>query len=340
MKHAKTVLLLVLFLILFPLTLQTADAQAFNAATKANPYVYKFLAPMPGLFGSTIDVRNGLGAYLDKLYTAGIAIATGLAVIMIVFGGIEYVGSGTIGGKSDGKQRIQDALIGLLLAFMSYLLLNTINPDLLKNDLVLEGTQALKGTLNSQGLPTNSDNLNTVANRDEINRLTEELNNPNTTAERKNEIIKRIEEVSSGINSGSAAFINSIKNISSRSTDGGLNVTSYGSKFDTTPDDLTKALYGNNNNQIVPGSAALSPDLISKYNPKPGSSVYINGSFVGYYDDSTADTTGPKHGNIPIVNTIDVYDPNGVYGSGVLKGINSNNWQITFGPVRTQTPHN
>ena len=157
-------ILLLILVLSFPVSTKADTANslppgstpAFNAATKANPYVYKFLAPMPELFGDTIDVRNGLGAYLDKLYTAGIAIATGLAVIMIVFGGIEYVGSGTIGGKSDGKQRIQDALIGLLLAFMSYLLLNTINPDLLKNDLTLDGVTSSGGKLESQPLQKGS----------------------------------------------------------------------------------------------------------------------------------------------------------------------------------------
>ena len=108
---------------------------------------------MPGLLGTTIDTRTGLGAYLNTLYTAGIAIATGLAVLMIVFGGIQYVSSDAINGKSEGKAKIQDAILGLLLAFMSYILLNTLNPDLLNNDLTLENVQLSGASLVAGGLP-------------------------------------------------------------------------------------------------------------------------------------------------------------------------------------------
>ncbi len=119
----------------------TLPSNSSPRTTGGSAYIYTLLAPMPGLLGTTIDTRTGLGTYLNTLYTAGIAIATGLAVLMIIFGGIQYVSSDAIGGKSDGKGKIQDAILGLLLAFMSYIILNTLNPDLLKNDLTLENVQ-------------------------------------------------------------------------------------------------------------------------------------------------------------------------------------------------------
>jgi hypothetical protein len=125
--------------------------QSPKKTAESDKYNYKLLAPLPGLVGDRVNIANGLGSYLNNLYTAGIAIATGLAVLMIVIGGIQYVSSDAIGGKSDGKQRIQDAIIGLLLAFMSYLLLNTLNPDLLNNDLKLEETAFSSATLVSDG---------------------------------------------------------------------------------------------------------------------------------------------------------------------------------------------
>jgi RHS repeat-associated protein len=49
---------------------------------------------------------------------------------MIVIGGFQYISSDAIMKKSEGKQRIQDAVIGLVLVISAWLILNTINPNL------------------------------------------------------------------------------------------------------------------------------------------------------------------------------------------------------------------
>jgi len=54
---------------------------------------------------------------------------------MIVLGGIEYMTSELVSSKENGKQRITNAIFGLVIALGAYALLNTINPDLLKTDL-------------------------------------------------------------------------------------------------------------------------------------------------------------------------------------------------------------
>ena len=61
-------------------------------------------------------------------FVIGIAIV--LAVLMIVIGGIQYMGSDAFTSKEDAKSKITMALFGLLIAFGAWLLLNTINPDL------------------------------------------------------------------------------------------------------------------------------------------------------------------------------------------------------------------
>jgi len=73
--------------------------------------------------------------YIPKVFTLAIGVAGALAVIMIMIGGIEYITSDTIGGKSDGKQRITNAVIGLLLAIGAYIILYTINKNALEFDL-------------------------------------------------------------------------------------------------------------------------------------------------------------------------------------------------------------
>ncbi len=83
-------------------------------------------------FDSTVSAgTNPLGAFLSQAFQFGLAIAAALAVIMIVWGGVEIMTTDSWTGKSSGKQKIQDAIWGLLLALVSWLILYTINPDIL-----------------------------------------------------------------------------------------------------------------------------------------------------------------------------------------------------------------
>gem|GEM_PF-2514607 len=71
--------------------------------------------------------------YIVRLYQFAVGISAITAVGMIVYGAIIIVvKSENIAAKSEGKQIIQDALWGVLLLFASYILLNTINPELVK----------------------------------------------------------------------------------------------------------------------------------------------------------------------------------------------------------------
>src|SRR3989344_3148463 len=67
-----------------------------------------------------------------------IGLCAVLAVIMIVIGGIEYMTSELVSSKEQGKEKIQGALLGLLIAVGAYALLNTINPDLLNTNVKID----------------------------------------------------------------------------------------------------------------------------------------------------------------------------------------------------------
>ena len=69
---------------------------------------------------------------LGYVFNFGLAIAVVLALVMIIWGGIEYMTTDSWEGKNDGKTRIQNALYGLGLALASYLILYTINPCLVQ----------------------------------------------------------------------------------------------------------------------------------------------------------------------------------------------------------------
>ena len=70
--------------------------------------------------------------FFNKLFQFGVYIAGFLATIMIAIGGITYMSTDAVGDKKKGKEIITSALMGLLLILFSWILLNQINPDILK----------------------------------------------------------------------------------------------------------------------------------------------------------------------------------------------------------------
>ncbi len=100
---------------------------------------YNLLQPLPGVGAtfnpiSTPGQPTSLSSYLNPMINIFIGICAVLAVIMILMGGIEYMTSELISSKEAGKERIRNALLGLLLALGAWSILNTINPNLLKSD--------------------------------------------------------------------------------------------------------------------------------------------------------------------------------------------------------------
>jgi succinate dehydrogenase/fumarate reductase cytochrome b subunit len=96
----------------------------------------------------TASATTSLGSYLGQVFNFGIAIAVTLALIMIIWGGIMYMTTDSWSGKEEGKTKITNALWGLGLALVSWLLLWTINPNLVNfggsNNALLSTTTSQK----------------------------------------------------------------------------------------------------------------------------------------------------------------------------------------------------
>lgn len=93
---------------------------------------------------------TGLSDYLSWLYRFALGAAIFLAVLKIVIGGILIiVGGASEGAQSKGRDMIEMALWGLLLALCAWLLLNAINPAFIEGKFGLEPVTiqraALKG---------------------------------------------------------------------------------------------------------------------------------------------------------------------------------------------------
>jgi len=101
-------------------------------ATLVNAEGYIPLEPL------TTSAESGvtLSSYLDDVFKIGIGLAGVFAVLMIVIGGISYIGGASSpSARSEAKGKITSAIMGLILALAAWLLLYTINPNLLKKEL-------------------------------------------------------------------------------------------------------------------------------------------------------------------------------------------------------------
>lgn len=106
------------------------------AAETAGQY-YTPLAPLPGTFDPATN-KTDLSTYLAGMMKLAVAVAGALAVLMLIIGGTQYVAAGiTPDGKSNAKEHITNAAIGLALTLASYLILFSINPKLVDFNLAL-----------------------------------------------------------------------------------------------------------------------------------------------------------------------------------------------------------
>ncbi|MBI4065958.1 hypothetical protein HY412_02085 [Candidatus Kaiserbacteria bacterium] len=90
------------------------------------------LAPIPGLTKDIVANTEGLAAFFNNLYKFAIGIAAALAVIQIIWGGIEIaVNKDNVSKIIDSKGRILQAVLGLVLVLSPVLVFSIINPSIL-----------------------------------------------------------------------------------------------------------------------------------------------------------------------------------------------------------------
>lgn len=98
----------------------------FNFSFAQNGAQYNLIEPLPG-----IQKTTGFTDYISRLIPFLLAFAALAAFVQIVFGGIlRATSGGNPTAIGDANNRIWMAVGGLVLALSAYLILNTINPDL------------------------------------------------------------------------------------------------------------------------------------------------------------------------------------------------------------------
>jgi len=105
---------------------------------------YNFLAPLGSIKcmdsnnttnpvradGTRECISSNIGDYLNFIFKFGIGLCAALAVVMLIINGITYMGDESIFGKTEAKKKMIGAIFGLIIILASWIILNTINPDL------------------------------------------------------------------------------------------------------------------------------------------------------------------------------------------------------------------
>ncbi|MEI8269870.1 MAG: L,D-transpeptidase family protein [bacterium] len=144
-----------------------------NTCVANTKTTYTMLAPLPGLgldeTSPTFDTTKpcAFGDYLNIMIKIFLGICGVLAVIMIVWGGVQYMTSELISSKEEGRKSITNAVFGLLLALGSYMILNTLNPDLLNICLKLD-EQKISISADEKLLSTTEENIIKVGSSYEL----------------------------------------------------------------------------------------------------------------------------------------------------------------------------
>jgi hypothetical protein len=90
---------------------------------------------IPGVT-DTDAARPTLVQYLNAIFSLLIAIAGVLAVIRIVLAGFSYMTTDAWGSKEEAVGTIRAVVIGLIVLLLSVVILKTLNPDLLRLDIL------------------------------------------------------------------------------------------------------------------------------------------------------------------------------------------------------------
>jgi hypothetical protein len=105
------------------------------------------LAPIPGLTEGVTANQAGLASFFNNLYKFAIGIAAALAVIQIIWAGLDIAifHKDAVSAITDDKGKIYNAVFGLVLVLSPVLVFSIINPSILNLSLNLPPLNTTSG---------------------------------------------------------------------------------------------------------------------------------------------------------------------------------------------------
>ncbi len=140
-KNIKTHRILAIILLL-GLGLIGSSSVASNVKAQSTSGDYTVLAPLPCIEGGGVTCTTGgngavqptvnFKTYVQYTINLLIGLSAVVAVVMIVWGGVEYMYTASFSGKKMGLEKVTHAIYGLVLVLTSYIILRTIDPRLVE----------------------------------------------------------------------------------------------------------------------------------------------------------------------------------------------------------------
>jgi hypothetical protein len=138
-------------------TLYQGESPCTNKDSKT---CYEFLEPLPVIDengknaeATAIEIipeQQSIGKSFNNFYDIAIGIGSVLAVIMIALYGFRYMtGEKSVHEISQLKTKIMNVVLGILLLLGIYVILNTINPNLLKVEPSIESLELLASQIDN-----------------------------------------------------------------------------------------------------------------------------------------------------------------------------------------------
>ncbi|MEI6420082.1 MAG: pilin [bacterium] len=168
---------------------------SLSTVVTASTDLYTPITDISGILPAAGVNTNNLAVFIGNVFKYIIWASSALAVIMIFFGGFQYATAQALTKKSDAKKNIQNALIGLGVVWGAYLLLNTINPQLVslqitKTDMTAEEFSKFSGLIKAQTV----EDMTLIQTREDTKKRLSDLRSLNGDSAAKIALLQKQEE--------------------------------------------------------------------------------------------------------------------------------------------------
>lgn len=124
-----------------------------------NKDTYNLLAPIGKIKSMSTNcqdaddtcISNNISKYLNFIFKFMIGLCAALAVIMLIINGFTYMGDESVFGKTEAKHKMFSAIFGLFIALAAWVILNTINPDLVSTKITIDSADITVTPLYERG---------------------------------------------------------------------------------------------------------------------------------------------------------------------------------------------
>jgi hypothetical protein len=130
LKNKTKIIALVVLLGFVVFNFLFASQSKADVETEKEKFNYHLMVPLPTASGTVTEVER-ITDYIKTIYLFAMGIAGILAMALIVVSGFQWLtATGSMSTIGQAKARISNAILGLIVLLSAYLILNTINPNL------------------------------------------------------------------------------------------------------------------------------------------------------------------------------------------------------------------